>query len=163
MLLLVSCPLSGESQRKISIEWAKTYGGSANDALFDLKFGVNGGLVLAGSTQSTDGDVTGYHGGGDMWVVSTDANGNLNWEKSLGSSGYDFARGITTLPGGYIVIGNAGAADGDVTTYRGGGSDIWLVNLSMTGSIVWQKTYGGGSTDYGSAVKPTLDGGYIIC
>ena len=157
-------PTLAFSQKKyIAIEWQKSYGGTANETQPDLQYGVNGGLIMAGGTQSTDGDVTGYRGNGDMWIVNTDANGNLNWEKCLGSSGSDIANRILTLSGGYITIGAAGAGDGDVTTFRGGYGDAWLVKLSNTGSIVWQKTYGGSGNDMGYSVKTTIDGGYIFC
>src|SRR5687767_5694247 len=72
-----------------SIQWQKTLGGSSSDSKDIGQRYVqtsDGGYIVAGSSFSTDGDVTGNHGGGDYWVVKLDGSGNLSWQKSLGGS-----------------------------------------------------------------------------
>ena len=50
--------------------------------------------------------MTGNHGGSDYWVVKLDTSGNMEWQKSLGSSGEDYAPSIQqTSDGDYIVDG----------------------------------------------------------
>ena len=46
----------------------------------------DGGYIVAGQTFSNDGDVTGYHGDVDYWVVKVDSNLKLQWEETLGGT-----------------------------------------------------------------------------
>ena len=62
-----------------------------------------GGYIIAGSSDSVDGDVGGNHGDFDYWVVKLDSNGILEWQKSYGGSGYDSAQDIQIASGGYII------------------------------------------------------------
>jgi hypothetical protein len=54
---------------KAAIEWQECLGGSDNDVGYSILQDSNGGFVLTGTTNSRDGDVSGYHGGSDVWVV----------------------------------------------------------------------------------------------
>ena len=40
-------------------------------------------------TFSNDGDVSGNHGGGDVWVVKINAIGKIIWQRAVGGSGYE--------------------------------------------------------------------------
>lgn len=147
------------------IQWQNALGGTAIDAGSAIHQTSDGGYVIAGSTQSTDGDVTGHHGGTDYWVLKLDAVGELQWQSALGGTGADFANSIEqTSDGGYIVAGNSESNDGDVTGNHGGG-DYWIVKLDGSGDIEWQSAMGGTGGfpgDIASSVRPTLDGGFIV-
>lgn len=52
-----------------SVAWSKTMGGSNTDVAHAVVQASDGGYVIAGTTKSNDGDVTGNHGGGDYWLV----------------------------------------------------------------------------------------------
>lgn len=70
--------------------WQRAYGGSNEERANDIRTTSDGGSVFVGSTISTDGDVTGLHGtSNDVWVVKLDANGALEWQRTLGGSGLD--------------------------------------------------------------------------
>lgn len=95
-------------------------------------------------------------------MVKLDALGNITWQKTLGGSDRDWAYSVQqTSDGGYAVLGVTASNDGDITNNQGD-SDLWLVKLNSTGTIVWQKTFGGTNYDYGTSVKQTSDGGLII-
>ncbi|MEO6932838.1 MAG: gliding motility-associated C-terminal domain-containing protein, partial [Chitinophagaceae bacterium] len=142
----------------------------ATDDGYEVEQTVDGGYVVTGSTYSTNGDVTNHHGtvaNADYWVVKLDAAGTLMWEKTFGGSRDDIPRAIQqTAEGGYIVAGYTNSQDGDVSGYHGSALstayDYWILKLSATGSIQWQKCYGGTLNDQAFAVKQTADGGYII-
>ncbi len=53
------------------IIWEKSFGGSSQDQLLDFSLTTDGGFIFTGSTNSNDGDITGNHGGLDMWVIKT--------------------------------------------------------------------------------------------
>src|SRR4051794_1392598 len=52
-----------------NITWQKSLGGTDNDIANSIQQTTDGGYIVAGETQSTNGDVTGNHGSYDYWVV----------------------------------------------------------------------------------------------
>jgi hypothetical protein len=117
---------------------------------------------MTGESNSTDGDVTGNHGGDDCWIAKTDDNGTLQWQKSIGGSGNDIGYCIRqTTDGGYIIAGHTNSNDGDITGFHGGG-DVLVAKLDNSGTIQWLKCYGGSSGEYAYSVTETADGGFII-
>ncbi len=145
-----------------TLEWQKALGGTTNDYAYSIQTTADGGYILTGQTNSTNGDVTGNHGNGDAWVVKLSAMGALVWQKALGGSGIDYAQSIQPTPdGGCIMAGYTSSTDGDVTGYHGD-SDAWVVKLSATGTIQWQKALGGTDTDSSTSIQITTDGGYIL-
>ncbi|MFN0175600.1 MAG: T9SS type A sorting domain-containing protein [Saprospiraceae bacterium] len=145
-----------------TVQWKKLYGGSDLDFAFAIQQTTDRGFVVAGFTRSNDGDVSGNHGDYDAWVLKLDSIGGIQWQKCLGGSSWEEAWDIQqTTDGGYIVAGRSGAANGDVTVNHGS-LDYWVVKLSSTGQIEWQKSLGGGLLDLAYSVSQTMDGGYIV-
>ncbi len=145
-----------------NIYWEKVYGGSDHEWAKNMLHLDDGGYLLFGSSFSTDGEVSGLHGGGDFWLVRTDSLGNLLWQKCLGGSCNDRPYQIIKVQsGGYICIGTSCSTDGDIG-YNHGAWDAWVVRLSETGEIIWERTYGGSGTDSGISIAETEDGGFII-
>ena len=144
------------------LEWQKCFGGSEHDWAHSVQQTADGGYILAGSTESYDGDVTGNHGGQDFWIVKLKEDGELEWQRCLGGSSNDTASAVQqTIDGGYIVSGYTESNDGDVSGNRGN-SDYWLVKLSSSGDLLWQKCLGGSDHDYSHSLQQTTDGGYIL-
>jgi len=144
------------------LEWQKSLGGSADDVAESIEQTNDGGFIVAGYTNSTDGDVTVNYGGNDYWIVKLDNLGNLEWEKSFGGSQSENANSIKqTFDGGYIVGGLTISMDGDVTESFGV-FDYWVVKLDNQGSMVWQKSFGGSDSDMGTSIQQTADGGFIM-
>jgi hypothetical protein len=145
-----------------NIQWQKNMGGSGIDHVLSIQQTTDGGYILTGWTTSNDGDVSGNHGGSDVWVIKIDLVGNIQWQKCLGGSSDDYATSIQqTTDGGYILVGITNSNDGDVTG-NNGGSDVWVVKLDTTGNIQWQKCYGGISLEAANSIQQTTDGGYIF-
>jgi hypothetical protein len=145
-----------------SLQWKKCFGGKGADFANSVQQTTDGGYIIAGRSDSNDGDVTGNHGDLDFWVVKLSEDGSLQWQKSFGGSGIDEAESIRqTADGGYIIAGNSLSYGGDVTDNHGY-VDLWVVKLSDVGSLQWQKTYGGSRYESVFSVRQTSDGGYII-
>lgn len=148
-----------------NIQWQKCYGGSGEEILKSIKLTPDGGYILGGSSASVDGDVSGHHGAAnypDIWIVKINAVGEIEWEKSLGGSRFErYSKVIPTSDGGYILTGEADSNDGDVSGHHGA-SDSWVVKLTSSGTIQWQKCYGGTDFEMGNDIKQTNDGGYIF-
>lgn len=145
-----------------SLEWQKCYGGTGGDHAYSIIPTNDGGFITIGRSYSNNGDVSGNHGLSDYWVVKLTSTGSITWQKSLGGTFDDGGTSIyQTADGGYIVTGSTESNNGDVSGNHGG-SDFWVVKLTNTGSISWQKCLGGSSGDYGSKILQTPDGGFIV-
>ena len=71
--------------------WQKSLGGTGDDEAYSVQASPDGGCIVAGYTESNDGDVTGNHGKRDYWVVKLDNTGNIQWQKALGGSAFEEA------------------------------------------------------------------------
>jgi ribosomal protein S11 len=102
---------------------------------------------VAGYTYSFGAD-------GDIFLIKTDANGNIIWAKTYGGTDVDLAYSVQqTSDGGYIVAGK--------TSSFGAGA-VFLIKTDANGNIIWAKTYGGTYFVGASSVQQTSDGGYIV-
>jgi len=145
-----------------TIQWQKCLGGSRYDYAINIQQTTDGGYIVAGLTNSTNGDVSGNHGNYDAWVVKLDSVGNIQWQKCLGGSHNEEANSVQqTADRGYIVVGDTNSTDGDVSGNHGN-YDAWVVKLDSAGNIKWQKCLGGSRYDEANSVQQTADGGYIV-
>ena len=145
-----------------SIEWQKTYGGSDADEVKSVVQTFDGGFIVAGSTFSNDGDVINNHGGNDYWIIKLDSIGKIQWKKTYGGSGSEFAYGIEeTLDKGYVIAGLSTSTNGDITENHGF-ADSWIVKLNEIGTIEWQRTLGGSKFDEAISIKQVKNGGYVF-
>jgi len=145
-----------------AIQWQKSLGGSNVDIARAIRQTSDGGYIVAGGSQSDDGEVSGSHGMDDYWVVKLNDTGGIQWQKSLGGSLGDGAETIQqTSDGGYIVAGESQSDDGEVSGNHGN-FDAWIVKLNDTGAIQWQKSLGGSQFENAYSILQTSDSGYIF-
>jgi len=145
-----------------SIEWQKCLGGTMDEYPNSIQQTSDGGYIVAGQTQSDDGDVSGNHGDWDMWIVKLNNTGDITWQKCLGGTEHERANNIQqTTDGGYIIAGHALSNDGDVSGNHGE-TDYWIVKIDDLGDNEWQKCLGGTSYESAESIQQTSDGGYII-
>ncbi|OYT15393.1 MAG: hypothetical protein B7C24_13360, partial [Bacteroidetes bacterium 4572_77] len=110
------------------------------------------------------GDVSEYYGNTDIWVCEIDADGEILWEKTLGNEWGTYAGNILhTQEGNVIVLGEMDIGGGMVCNghNNNGTRDIWVVALSGTGELLWQKCYGGSAWEMGFGIIED-NGGYTI-
>ncbi|MDH5374950.1 MAG: hypothetical protein OEZ21_09050 [Candidatus Bathyarchaeota archaeon] len=92
----------------------------------------------------------------DMWIVKTDSDGNMMWNKTYGGPRCDTGRGaVLTDDGGYALFGNT-------RSFGAGDYDFWLVKTNSTGGMEWNQTYGGGGVDLAASLVRTDDGGFAL-
>ncbi len=130
-----------------SLSFQRCYGGTGTDVASKMLDYQGNGFVVFGTTTSNDGDVSGNHGGKDLWVFRNDSTGAIVWQKCYGGSASEsFVNYHLVSGGGYIITGISHSNDGDVVGAHGG-ADIWVVKLDSLGNIVWQKSLGGSGAD----------------
>lgn len=107
--------------------WTRVYGSgnNADDCGRCIHVARDGGYVITGYTMAN-----GWHGG-DLWLLKTDSNGDILWERTYGWEGYlDRSYHFKeTSDGGYILSG--------VTETEANRLDIWLLKTNEYGDTVW--------------------------
>ena len=145
--------------------WQHCLGGSGQDVGWAVVATSDGGCVAAGYAQSSDGDVVGNHGVGDMWAVSlSSSTGAIRWQGCYGGSSNEFAYNIAaTADGGYLLAGSTNSNDGEVTCYNVESYQMgWVVKINGSGILQWEETLGGDYHDEEHSIQPTADGGAIV-
>ena len=142
--------------------WQKTYGGSGHEIPNKILSTTNGGFILVGYSNSSDGDVSENKGWDDCWILKIDESGNIEWERSFGGTSRDLGNNIIqTDDNGYLIAATSKSTDGDINENHGG-SDFWLLKINATGSIEWEKTYGGSEDETFSDLKKMNDTTYLL-
>jgi hypothetical protein len=140
------------------LEWQKRYGGPGADYwpkdMPTIIQTSDGGYILGTQTSGFGA------GWSDLWILKLDSGGDSEWQKTYGGINSEwFPQGgphiHPTSDGGYILAGNT-------LSFGAGYTDAWIIKLSSTGAIDWQKRYGGEYSDWVNSIQPTSDGKYIL-
>ena len=116
------------------------------------------GFEVANSAQETsDGGAisTGYTNTGtekalDVYLVKTNAAGDLLWTKTFGGTDDDVGWSLQqTSDGGIIIAGTAGTSG-------------YIIKTDIAGDIVWERRLDGELASRIYSVRQTSDGGYIL-
>ena len=146
--------------------WAKSMGGTGDDYGMSITTDALGNVYTTGNFRDTvDFDpgvgVLNLTSAGlyDMFIQKLDPNGNLLWAKSLGGSGFDQGVSITTdalgnvyTTGDFDTIVDFDPGVGTLNLTSAGVSDIFIQKLDANGNLIWAKSMGGTSEDFGHAI-----------
>lgn len=144
------------------LQWQKCYGGSDFDYATSMDLTNEGGYIIGGSTASTDGDVTVNHGSFDSWVMKLDLLGNIIWQKTLGGTSSDGGCIVKRGTGSNFIVAASGSSVIGNSNGNHGAYDYWVLNLSATGNIQYQFSYGGLVDDEPSALAIASNGDIIV-
>lgn len=96
-------------------------------------------------------------------LTKFDTSGNMHWSKLYGGLGQQYATSSAKTSNGDIII--TGVTDtggtGDISSYNGM-DDIWFLKVDSSGSVIWEKTFGGSEDDISTSMSTTSDGGFIV-
>lgn len=162
IILISLLPRYALSQITTEVEWQRCIGGTDTEWGNRLKPTSDGGFICTGTGNSYDGDLVDNHGTDDILVTKLHADGTVQWTRVLGGSLSEFGGDcLETSDGSFMISGNSYSTNGDLTTNHGD-EDLWVLKLSSTGAIIWQRTYGGSSTELGGTMLETPDGGFLL-
>ncbi len=140
--------------------WAKSAGGTSDDYGYGISVDANGNSYITGRFDSSVisfGTTTLSNAG--MFVVKYNTSGNVVWARE--GSGVSDGRGIAVDGAGNSYV--TGFFEGPTLTLgsntfnnTGNGKDVFIVKYNTSGSIIWAKTAGGNSSDYGMSIA--IDG-----
>lgn len=151
------------TNQNAEIEKIFTLGGTKNESGQSVVNTPDGGYAVLGYTQSMDLDVFNKTNNSyDYWLIKFDEFGNQEWQKVYGGSDDDRGREIiVTNDGGYAIIGSSKSQDGDVSS-NSGFNDFWVLKISNSGNLIWEKSFGYSGSDNGFSIIQTHDNGYLI-
>lgn len=145
-----------------SLEWSRYFGGNFTDTPYGVIQTDDSGYMVVGSSDSEDTDISSNIGTYDFWVIKVSPSGDLVWETSFGGSQIDEARGIVKVDdGSYIIAGDTRSNDNNISQNKGA-ADLWLIKISPSGNIIWEKTIGGSSFDVARAIKKSQNNAFLL-
>ena len=158
--------------------YSRCFGGSSFDEFCSMVL-VDGTVWVAGTTGSSDGDLTGVtiKGNYDGWVMHIDPSqatpaAQITYNRCIGGPADDLFYKIAIAPDKSAIwlCGETFSAAGDNTGsgfHTGSGSDAWLVSIdptkSATFALKYNRCFGGTSGDGFDALQPMNDGTIWVC
>jgi hypothetical protein len=132
-----------------TVQFDKAFSGISNEAGYSIIKASDGNYAIVGYRTSSTGNR-------DVYLIKTNTNGDMIWNKTYGDLGDNTGNSlIQTTDGGYLVAGSTNSS-GE------GNSDFWAAKLDANGNMQWNKTYGGAGFDSASCVVQAVDGGYAL-
>ncbi len=140
--ILAACPLLALAQPT----WQRSYGGLGGDQGYGVRETADGGSVIVGSTGSFGS------GGGDVYLLKLDIQGEREWSKTFGGLSVDVGTALErTADGGFVIAGYTNSG-------QGAGYDGLLIRIDAFGNELWQKHIGTSSWDLFYGVDVLNDG-----
>jgi len=139
------------------IQWHKCIGIDNFNEAKDIKQCSDGGYIVACDKNHE------YEDWRDGFIVKLSSTGTIEWQTEVGGDRHDYLTSIFETPdGGYIVGGITASYGGDIPLPSYGFEDCWIVKLSRSGNIEWQRRFGGNDSDILYSLIPTNDNGFIF-
>ncbi|MCB0451614.1 MAG: T9SS type A sorting domain-containing protein [Aequorivita sp.] len=149
-----------------NILWQRTIGGENQDIEYFIISTTDGGFLTGGTSKSMiSGEKTeDSFGEEDFWILKFNAEGEIEWQRTLGGDQADTAfNARQTYDGGFLIVGGSySGISGNKTEPSRGDRDYWIIKLDADGNTLWQKTYGGDSNDLGKDIEILDNGHYLV-
>lgn len=166
---MMNCNSGGEENyilkfdRYGTILHQRCFGGSGTEMRPHLITTSDFGCIVTSTTGSTNGDVSGFHGGTyDFWIVRFDSTLNIVWQHCYGGSSVDCSGAIANdNDGGFIFAGRARSTDGDLNLNYGI-YDFWTVKIDSVGTIQWSQLLGGSQWDVPYSIVVSADSNIYV-
>ncbi len=135
-----------------SLIWQKTWGDSGNDYGYGVAVDSSSGNVYV--TGSTNSFGAGFD---DVFLLKFDSTSGLLWQETWGGSQDDLGYGVAVdSSSGNVYV------TGYTWSFGAGGPDVMLLKFNASGSLIWQKTWGGSDYDYGYGVAVDSRGDALV-
>ncbi|MGB0931562.1 MAG: T9SS type A sorting domain-containing protein, partial [Chitinophagales bacterium] len=137
------------------IVWENSYTGNV---AYNIHPTSDGGYILAGRANfQQDPETNAFYT--PLQVVKTDENGNMVWERLMGSSASLLSRAFDvteTISGSFVLIGGQ-------TGETASTSNLLMAKLSESGSVLWEREMLTEEYSFNNyVVEQTTDNGFIF-
>ncbi len=142
------------------LQWQRCLGGQNIDIGMSAAETADGFLIF-GHSGSVDCQIPSIRGL-DFYLAKLTKSGDIIWEKRYGGGNHEYGNAMTVDGDGNIyMVGNSQSADGDLTVNKGE-RDCWVLNVSATGDVIWQKSFGGSGDEGINGICVTNDGAVMV-
>ncbi len=153
-----------------NVLWAKSAGGTDIDAVFSVALDASGNAFVTGEFRSPTITFDTYTltnvGIGNMFLAKYDASGNVLWAKSVGGLSADYGNAVALDVSGNVYVTGSFSSPvisfGTYTLTNVGSSDVFLAKYNTNGNVLWAKSAGGISDDYGISVALDTSGNAFV-
>jgi hypothetical protein len=143
--------------------WSRSLGSNGQVQAKALSINTNGDVVVAGYGNGLPGTAKdAAEQEDDLFIASFKPDdGTPNWIKTLGTSSNDTAEGLSTGPGGLIVL--AASTNGSLREdAKTGSSDVAMFAFNSAGEELWRTQIGTDAADYAADITTTSDGLFVL-
>ena len=141
--------------------WSRLLGATDDANGFSVAVDANDEVIIAGTVRGNL-SATSYGGNYDSFVTKFDGDGTEQWTRQAAPYANDGALALTTDASGNIfVAGQTYSEIGSGVTHAGG-SDGYLSKLDSSGTLVWNKQFGGTGDDRATAVSVDGSGNIYV-
>ena len=133
-----------------AIQWQRTLGGTSSDQNGGVAVDSSGNVYITGNTNSLGA------GGYDAVIAKYNSSGNIQWQRTLGGSNAEYGYGIAVDSSGNVYV------SGKTNTSGAGGYDMLIAKYNSSGTIQWQRTLGGTSSDQGNSIEVDSSGNVYV-
>ena len=140
-----------------NLAWQKTCGGSSSDYANCIQKTNDGHYIIAGGTESNDGDITNLHGNEDAWIIKIDDLGNILQQTTVSTNNKESAYSILqTHNNNFLIAGYSSNINSDKL-------HTFIAALNTDFTLLWQQQIpqeNNGSS--ATAIFETPDYGYML-
>ncbi|UBM58362.1 hypothetical protein LAG90_16280 [Marinilongibacter aquaticus] len=126
----------------------------------------NGNFLFAVGTAAGvgHGKSMASFGGSDIWVFSTNLQGEILWDAAFGGTANESFSAILPLSNGnFLICGNSNSAvNGNKTADQKGGQDFYVICIDAEGNKIWEKSYGGDQNETLSTAFQAANGNILL-
>jgi hypothetical protein len=148
-----------------NILWKTNTGFSGSDKGNTIVQTTDGGFFVGGLLDVTAsgglGNSKSLHAGGDYWGIKLSSNGTIEWRRYFGGANTDTCYDVLELDDGYLMIGSSDSIDVDIKNNKGS-YDFWVIKIDKTGTLIWEKSYGGKEIEESYQVVKTPDNNFLL-
>ena len=114
------------------------------------------GFLIVGWSESFGTNGNPSDGDEDVYVIKTDVDGDVIWERAYDPGFEEFGQDVVETPdGNFVIAGYAKSTPQDEF-------DVYLLKINVRGEIIWETLLGTDEIGQGIALEATEDGGLII-
>ena len=130
--------------------WINNYSTSTDDEAFGITTSTDGGYLITGYTENTDGIK-------ELFILKIDSNGNQEWVNIYGGDNDQQGNAIMEMSNGDIVVTG-------YTRNISGDANIYVLKVNSTGDLIFEESVGSslGEYDEGNDLVIAADGSIFV-
>ncbi|MCT4618484.1 MAG: cadherin-like beta sandwich domain-containing protein, partial [Marinisporobacter sp.] len=143
-------------------QFQKTYGGSGDDSPIGFIKNSDGGYIIAGNSNSSDGDFNENQENQDGWMIQIDESGKIIWKWNAATAQEDTIHSIQAGEEREIFISSKIGGTNEIAKLKVKNTNAYLTDLKVDGqtvsNFVYNKLSYNKELPYGTTTVPTVIG-----